>query len=478
MPNKNTPQHQFPNNKKRNIGYIGVFYNLLIFEMFRSTVSPNRILALVVSDPNGSHFKQFCFGPFSAEHEIDNCSASRGRKMHSCSAEECETTFFNTQFNLRPSGVRHSYRLRVFPGASAPPLAASIRSGGKEEGAGRGRAAIRHFGSPGEGAGGRRDVGVGERAAMLAITPQKCAGQAASHLLPELPAKPEARRPLLRSPGGSPATSAPRRRQGAGVPTERPKDFFSIWDAGGRPHTPDSIWRRQMCNDRPDTGVGQVPEARAQTAKPSPGVVPSVRALLLEDRPSSRSEAANARPPTHGAADARSVSLADFDGTWISRGDGELRGRIENGRMIWAEDDSETLLTAYGHGDIVSTLVDGVVYSAVLSEDKNVLRWGDGDHWIRADEQANRLLRYCSDAGAVEGDGQESPAIGQAVKWERWHKQVWVPHTVLPPMPYDDGTSYYSYSYDTSARSSGRTDQSHPLDSEDESVLSGSDLGG
>jgi len=92
-----------------------------------------------------------------------------------------------------------------------------------------------------------------------------------------------------------------------------------------------------------------------------------------------------------------------LDGDWFSREDGELRGRIEAGQLYWEEDGSATSLYIHTkRGDVVSMVVDGERHSGVLSEDGRILKWQDGDIWVRVrpenevdislSEQANASL--------------------------------------------------------------------------------------
>merc|ERR1719478_1096605 len=42
--------------------------------------------------------------------------------------------------------------------------------------------------------------------------------------------------------------------------------------------------------------------------------------------------------------------------------------------------------------------LDGEVHTGVLSEDGHILRWGDGDRWLRIDESYEEMQSYCADS--------------------------------------------------------------------------------
>jgi len=163
-------------------------------------------------------------------------------------------------------------------------------------------------------------------------------------------------------------------------------DIFALWEKAGRTNTPVSIWSADRRHrDKEHVGGLNGSTLRATIIGPARVTVPRRRMRIEDDEDESRT----ANAPTA------------FEGMWISTGDGELRGRIVGHYLIWEEDNSRTTLkfigskSSRGLGDVVSMTFDGESHSGVLSEDGHVLRWRDGDRWLRLDESFDRMLAYC-----------------------------------------------------------------------------------
>lgn len=165
----------------------------------------------------------------------------------------------------------------------------------------------------------------------------------------------------------------------------------------------------------------------------------SVRHALVGDQPSNgreqSSEFGTSRtsmlPPAPGAQ-SKADPFEDFSGVWISKKDGEYRGCIENGKIVWAEDGSESTLKRAGR-NAISMKVDGSSYSAVLSDDLNLLRWCDGDLWARSDPQSELLRRLCLSTVAPPERGGDTDAP-RVPRWSRWHANILLPQRVQPPL--------------------------------------------
>mmetsp|Transcript_84599 Transcript_84599/g.218002 ORF Transcript_84599/g.218002 Transcript_84599/m.218002 type:complete len:267 (+) Transcript_84599:91-891(+) len=118
---------------------------------------------------------------------------------------------------------------------------------------------------------------------------------------------------------------------------------------------------------------------------------------------------------TNNQEGSMAVGAARLEGTWHSRQDGELRGRIDGNRMTWEEDGSETLITIAGErADIVRMSVDGKSYAGVLSEDGRLLKWGDGDVWVRSDD--------CEDEAHYRMGSH--PELDDELNWGRWVRSL------------------------------------------------------
>lgn len=115
-----------------------------------------------------------------------------------------------------------------------------------------------------------------------------------------------------------------------------------------------------------------------------------------------------------------------LDGSWFSRIDGDFRGNIEDGTLVWEEDGTATPLSRHGErGDVVSMVVDGDAHFGVLSEDGRLLKWQDGDIWKRA------LPRNRLDV-ALSMQGNSDLDLDGSLPWAGWNLD-WRPMTVGRP---------------------------------------------
>lgn len=189
----------------------------------------------------------------------------------------------------------------------------------------------------------------------------------------------------------------PKRKAGA--------DVFAFWDRGGRRVMPVSHWTiKKKDLTRASEAVGGV-FAEAHTLRSSlvgptwPPPSPLLSTGRSCSQASSRSE-----PPENSA----------FDGLWIGRADGEMRGRIEGSRLTWYVDKSISQLRIIRHqsrggvGDVISFTLDGETHAGTLSPDGSVLRWRDGDRWLRVDEGFERMQAYTGRALSPTGRRRQS----------------------------------------------------------------------
>jgi len=103
-----------------------------------------------------------------------------------------------------------------------------------------------------------------------------------------------------------------------------------------------------------------------------------------------------------------------MDGEWASKTDGEFRGCIEGGVLVWEEDGTETTLTVHGERmETVSMLVDGESHYGVMSEDGRILKWHDGDTWVRITPEG-AIDRHLRDYGAAALE------VDDSLEWVGW----------------------------------------------------------
>lgn len=171
-------------------------------------------------------------------------------------------------------------------------------------------------------------------------------------------------------------------------PNETPNsaDVFMLWKKGGKKAVPHSNWQaKRNIFRRADHQGGYIEGSTMRSA-----IIGIASVASRENDGTSSFTAASS-----------------FQGTWVSRIDGEVRGHIKGACLTWAEDGSETRLKFVqshpnpGPGDVVNMRVDGQSHAGVLSEDGHILRWSDGDRWLRVDDQYHRMQGYCD--GVYDG---------------------------------------------------------------------------
>jgi len=169
-------------------------------------------------------------------------------------------------------------------------------------------------------------------------------------------------------------------------------DIFALWEKAGRINTPLSAYTagRDIMREA-DNGGGFVAGSTLRSTIVGPCQ------LSLTPRAQSKKS--------------RSLQIPTaFEGTWISREDHEIRGRIEGSYMIWDEDHFRTCFRVIkcnalaGSGDVIIMTIDGEKHSGVLSEDGHILRWRDGDRWQRIDESFGRMQAYCEETSGCPQD--------------------------------------------------------------------------
>jgi len=122
-------------------------------------------------------------------------------------------------------------------------------------------------------------------------------------------------------------------------------------------------------------------------------------------------------PSASGNPDAERGQV--FEGYWASKDDGELRGRIEHGHLVWEEDGTATPLWVRGErSDVISMLVDGENHYGVLSEDGRLLRWADGDVWFR-------VIPESAVDHSLRDQGYDSLELDEYLSWEGWTARSW-----------------------------------------------------
>lgn len=194
----------------------------------------------------------------------------------------------------------------------------------------------------------------------------------------------------------------------------RSKDLFAIWNGGRHMHTPYSAWRAEHHDRRAMTERVARKELHGMCI---PGEN-TISSALVGQRPVSppRPKVGPDYWPVPLEGSEMRGPRVHLDGFWRSRADGELRGQISSCTLVWEDDGLATPLETHGHGgSIVYMSVDGDSHSAVLSEDGRLLRWSDGDVWVRDDDELERL-RPCVDESQFQ-------AIENLRSWANWTKR-------------------------------------------------------
>lgn len=234
-----------------------------------------------------------------------------------------------------------------------------------------------------------------------------------------------------------------------------------LWQPSGRSRTPNTVWRPPGAlpppHPNPERPYGWRSTLRStldgNNARPKTSPATACASLSYEqgdafsmgggledssavvDRPTTAAPECFEQPfPSRSFS-----SFMVFEGDWVSRTDGELRGRIEGASLIWEEDCSTTHLWAHGErGDVISMLVDGECHSGVLSEDGRLLRWGDGDTWIRMLPE-NALDHKLRDLGSA---GLE---LDETLPWAGWSTRL-MPASGRPTFKSAACAAFTSYS--------------------------------
>mmetsp|Transcript_35 Transcript_35/g.115 ORF Transcript_35/g.115 Transcript_35/m.115 type:complete len:279 (-) Transcript_35:21-857(-) len=209
-------------------------------------------------------------------------------------------------------------------------------------------------------------------------------------------AQPAAARPAERSrlPGPRRRPVMVQRKSSSPERNAPDPNVFVLWSNAGRSHTPNSLWRAER--------GGQV--------APADGAPRTLAAVVVGHQRPATSPAA---PGTRRVVPCSPRHPSRLDGTWLSRLDGELRGHVEGGQLRWEEDGSATPLVLHGErGNIVSMTVDGQAHSGVLSADERLLRWGDGDVWVRVDDFFEQVSTLCSSGNSILQD--------DSLSWGSW----------------------------------------------------------
>lgn len=196
--------------------------------------------------------------------------------------------------------------------------------------------------------------------------------------------------------------------------TQVDEDTFVLWPGGARLRTPNTRWRPAGASAPSHPKVGHRWSSTLRSvleggharpkAEPTPPGTPETDDVQYS---------AHAQPSPCSSPTA-SIASCVLDGDWFARSDGELQGRIQGGKLFWEEDGTATTLYMHSkRGDVVSMVVDGDTHCGVLSEDGRLLKWNDGDIWVRVLPESiidQSLWDY----------GHSSNEVEQEVWWEDW----------------------------------------------------------
>mmetsp|Transcript_117588 Transcript_117588/g.293180 ORF Transcript_117588/g.293180 Transcript_117588/m.293180 type:complete len:313 (-) Transcript_117588:260-1198(-) len=214
-------------------------------------------------------------------------------------------------------------------------------------------------------------------------------------------------------------------------------DAFVLWHPSGQQRLPNTLWRPHGSGPplHPDGPHGWCSTLRSaldgaharprtspatsslSSARPGSGDSGLPRAALkgaVDDLgcEAGLSEERLGSPTTLGSLSADRCQI--FEGDWASRADGELRGRIEQGHLMWEEDGTATPLWVHGErGDVLSMMVDGQCHYGVLSEDGRLLRWADGDVWLR-------VVPESAVDHSMRDQSYESFELDECLPWAGW----------------------------------------------------------
>lgn len=194
-----------------------------------------------------------------------------------------------------------------------------------------------------------------------------------------------------------------------------PRGKFLLWEHGAVACTPTSQWwagqrrGRQLVHGESIKWAATVRTTlEGKHERPKTG-------RHGNDAPASvRTSAHRVSHPPSSVRSPSALSSSILDGDWYSRADGEYRGFVMDGHMMWNEDGSATPLAMHGErSDVVSMVVDGEMHSGVLSEDGRLLRWRDGDSWKRVSMASS--TEYGSDGASMADDADDR------IQWSGWN---------------------------------------------------------
>lgn len=201
-----------------------------------------------------------------------------------------------------------------------------------------------------------------------------------------------------------------------------PLDLFALWENGARSDTPRTAWNETRGPTAPSTSR-RAWEASRKAATAAASRAPTLRAVLVGGKRNkitspTRQSKTPTTPTPRGKHRLPEVEAdpapTHLNGRWFSRLDNELMGRIEGDRVVWAEDGTSSRINLHSDGQVVSMLVNGEAHSAVLSSDGRLLRWSDGDRWMREDDDMEILRQSTSLYGAGNDDLDCSILFGES----------------------------------------------------------------
>lgn len=192
-------------------------------------------------------------------------------------------------------------------------------------------------------------------------------------------------------------------------------DPFAFWNVAGRTNTPLTEWKLTRRFRSPGETARERQELEAMlSTKPSHGTK-TIRAVLAGCRPSTCP--GSLKSPRKGDFDRL------LDGEWFSKVDCEHRATIQGNRLIWLEDGSSSKMLIRGdRGQLVSMSVDGQKYSGVLSEDGALIRWCDGDVWVRHHEEFRKFQEVLGSTMDAFASATKSGDNDQ-VRWSTWKQR-------------------------------------------------------
>lgn len=107
-----------------------------------------------------------------------------------------------------------------------------------------------------------------------------------------------------------------------------------------------------------------------------------------------------------------------LDGLWVSKIDGEVRGKILGTDLVWMDGD-RSMISWHG-ATAISIIVDGDTHTGVVTQGR--IKWGDGDIWIRPEGLSN-----------LHGStlGSQESSLHSSVEFRNWETCAWTPRAPL-----------------------------------------------